>query len=101
MGNSFLERESVDEGEQKLNCDELNTLYDALIKEASRDSLAIQKLKDHLLKDLPEDAYFGTIEGYFSSLLNPSRRNKAFWKLINYYWSAFFAVSAPLIEEEL
>lgn len=100
VGKSFLERESADEGNQILNNDELNTLYDALIKETSRDSLVIQKLKNHLLKDLPEDAYYGTIEGYFSSLLNPSRRNKAFWKLINYYWSAFFAVSAPLIEAE-
>ena len=100
VGKSFLERASVDEGDPKLNCDELTILYDSLIKEIGRDSLAIQKLKDHLLKDLPEDAYFGTIEGYFSSLLNPNRRNKAFWKLINYYWSAFFAVSAPLIGAE-
>ena len=44
-----------------------------------------------------KEAYFGTIESLFSSLLNPARRNASFWKLINYYWSAFFSVSKNLI----
>lgn len=58
-------------------------------------------LKDQFLKvrDAPlKEAYFGTIETHFSSLLRPARRNVSFWKLVNYYWSAWFSVSKRLIE---
>ncbi len=50
-------------------------------------------------RDTPlKEAYFGTIETHFSSLLRPGRRNVSFWKLVNYYWSAWFSVSKRLIE---
>lgn len=50
-------------------------------------------------RDTPlKEAYFGTIETHFSSLLRPGRRNASFWKLVNYYWSAFFSVSDRLIK---
>lgn len=57
--------------------------------------------KEHLFakRDTPlKEAYFGTIETHFSSLLKPGRRNVSFWKLVNYYWSAFFSVSEKLIK---
>lgn len=98
IGMNFLERKSTDEANPKLNSGELETLYDELIKDPDKDSKETQKLKDYLFDDLPEDAYFGTIEKYFSSLLNPSRRNKSFWKLVNYYWNAFFVVAEPMID---
>ena len=100
IGMDFIERKQAGESNPKLSPEELETLYDDLIKETDTDSKDVQELKDCLFKDLPDDAYYGTIERYFSSLLNPSRRNKSFWKLINYYWSAFFAVAAPLIVRE-
>ena len=51
-------------------------------------------------RDTPlKEAYFGTIETHFSSLLKPGRRNVSFWKLVNYYWSAFFSVSEKLIKQ--
>lgn len=53
---------------------------------------------DDLLNRLPDDAYYGTIETYFSSLLNPRNRSRSFWRLVNYYWNVFFSIAAPLIK---
>ena len=53
---------------------------------------------DDLLNRLPDDAYHGTIETYFSSLLNPRNRSQSFWRLVNYYWNAFFSIAVPLIK---
>lgn len=97
IGADFLNRKPSKKG-VTLNDDELRFLYDSLIKNVGADSHVLLNLKDLALKHLPDDAYFGIIEGYFSSLLNPARRNQSFWKLINYYWSAFFAVAEPIIE---
>lgn len=55
-------------------------------------------LRENALSHIPDDAYFGTIEDLFSSLINPRRRNQSFWRLINYYWNSFFAIARPLIE---
>lgn len=84
--------------EPNLSDDDYSLLFELLIKQAEQDSDAVSKLKDHLLEDLPADAFFGIIEKYFSSFLEPRKRNKAFWKLVNYYWSAYFAVASPLIQ---
>ena len=56
--------------------------------------------KEQALKALPDDSYYGSIECYFSSLINPSRRHASFWRLINYYWSAFFSIATPLIQRK-
>lgn len=47
---------------------------------------------------IPDDAYFGIIESYFAALINPKKRSQSFWRLINYYWSAYFSVAGPLID---
>lgn len=74
------------------------TIFDQVITNTGA-SEASRNLVVRTLRTLPRDSYFGTIETYFSSILNPARRNQQFWKLINYYWSAFFAVAEPLIKK--
>jgi hypothetical protein len=41
---------------------------------------------------------FGEVEAYFHTVINPKRygQNK-FWKLVNFYWAAFFSILVPLI----
>lgn len=89
------------DGKSNLSDEDYALLFDMLIRQGGEDSESVTKLKDHLLKDLPVDAYFSIIEKYFSSLLNPRKRNRSFWKLVNYYWSAYFAVAEPLIDRHI
>ena len=75
--------------------------YEHLFKEliaSSDDSSAQRNLINFAREKLPQDSYFGTIESYFSSLIDPVHRSGQFWKLINYYWTAFFAVASPLLK---
>lgn len=74
----------------------LGLLFDMLIKR-SDDDRATTALREFALEKICSDAYFGTIESYFSSLINPKRRSQSFWRLVNYYWNAFFSVAEPLI----
>lgn len=80
----------------KLGDESYGAIFDQLIADAG-DGISSRSSAIRALKTLPKDAYFGTIETYFSSILNPARRNRQFWKLVNYYWSAFFSVAEPLI----
>lgn len=44
--------------------------------------------------------YYGTIEENFSTIINPREAGiKKFWKLINFYWSAYFSIILPLYEK--
>lgn len=98
IGTDYLKRMRDEEKYFKFSSKELRSLYEVIIKDSEKDTQSVLSLKNHLLQDLPDDAYFGTLDGYFSSLINPAKRNRSFWKLINYYWSAFFSVATPLIE---
>ena len=55
----------------------LGLLFDMLIKR-SDDDRATTALRESALEKICSDAYFGTIESYFSSLINPKRRSQSF-----------------------
>ena len=92
-----LLQDSEKDGYDKLTNNDFSLLYDELIA-SNEDNTALINLKRAAQMSIPSDAYYGAIEYYFPSLLNPSRRNRSFWKLINYYWTAFFSIAKPLIE---
>lgn len=47
-------------------------------------------LKDYLL-------FYGAVEKDFSAIINPTKVGlRQFWRVINYYWSAFFTILEPL-----
>lgn len=83
--------------DSSLSAEQYKHLFSELIASTEDDS-AQQNLIDFAREKMPPDSYFGTIESYFSSLIDPIHRSGQFWKLINYYWTAFFAVATPLIE---
>lgn len=87
-----------DDEENRLDTYGRDLLFDMLIKR-DKDAGYVSALKEVALEVIPDDAYYGTIETYFSSLINPTRRSKSLWRLINYYWSAFFSVAEPLIRK--
>lgn len=43
-------------------------------------------------------SFFGTVEKYFAYIINPKEHNPSFWILVNYYWSAYFAILKPLLK---
>ena len=43
-------------------------------------------------------SYYGTVEKDFSSIIDPQKAGKnCFWRLINYFWSAFFSIVFPIL----
>ena len=44
--------------------------------------------------------YYGTLESLYANLLTPKENPGKFWRLINFYWSAFFSIVFPLLEGE-
>lgn len=98
MTDRYTEKVEVD-GELRSCFNEagLELLFKMLIKRDC-DSEELNLLRENTLEFIPDDAYFGTIETLFPSLINPRSRNQSFWRLINYYWNSFFAIARPLIE---
>ena len=96
--NEHIVKSQDDDEENQLDTYGRDLLFDMLIKR-DKDAGYVSALKEVALEVIPDDAYYGTIETYFSSLINPARRNKSLWRLINYYWSAFFSVAEPLIRK--
>ena len=71
-------------------------LYRELIIE-SDDTDAVRR-QSMALKSIPDDAHFGILEQYYSALINPNRHSIRFWKLVNFYWSAFFSIALPITD---
>ena len=74
-------------------------VYDLIVKNADekdedewRENVAEEKktLKNYLL-------FYGAVEKDFSAIINPKKVGLTqFWRVINYYWSAFFTILEPL-----
>lgn len=77
-----------------------NADYEALYKELiiESDDTDAARRQSVTLKSLPDDAHFGILEQYYSALINPNRHSIRFWKLVNFYWSAFFSIALPITD---
>lgn len=43
-------------------------------------------------------SYYGSVEKDFSTIINPKEAgNRRFWRLINYFWSAYFSIIIPVL----
>lgn len=47
-----------------------------------------------------DNSHYGLLESYYSSLISPNQNESRVWKLINFYWTAFFYISKPILENE-
>ena len=86
--------------------EEAKNVYDLLIKdyESNNSKVAaktnsdsakekIKEFKDYLM-------FYGAVEKDFSAIIDPNRVGLTqFWRVINYYWSAFFTILQPMCEE--
>lgn len=72
------------------------TLFTELIVESDEaDALHKHRIA---LRSIPQDAHFGILEQYYSELLEPNKHEVRFWKLVNFYWSAFFSIVLPITD---
>ena len=54
------------------------------------ESFSYSSLRDNLV-------YYGVVERDFATIIHPEKGGKkVFWRLINFYWSAFFSIFLPL-----
>lgn len=82
--------------DENLTTADYETLYKELIIES--DDTDATRRQSVTLKSLPDDAHFGILEQYYSALINPNRHSIRFWKLVNFYWSAFFSIALPITD---
>lgn len=61
----------------------------------SGNNQSAQNTKEKTLKDYL--SFYGAVEKDFGSIIDPNRIGLTqFWRVINYYWSAFFTILEPL-----
>ena len=84
------------EDESSYTSDDYKVLFNKLIAET--DDSDSSHRHGAVLKAIPKDVHFGTLEQYYSELLNPQGHKRRFWKLVNFYWSAFFSIALPITD---
>ena len=47
-----------------------------------------------------DSSFYGTVESLYSALISPSKHPVKFWKLLNYYWGAFFSILEPIVTSD-
>ena len=85
-------KRALEEDQQKIKKEIMDELYPAI----SHEKPGSRSLDDY--GDLVDNfSYYGAVEKDFSSLASPKKAGKRiFWRLINYFWTAFFAIYGPL-----
>lgn len=81
-----------------ISADDRSKLFNRLIIGKER-----VKPDSHLGEFINRDdnnAYFGVLEPLFSTILHPASDRTRFWKLINFYWSAFFSIISPFVKRK-
>lgn len=89
-------KEELKRANDKLK-EQAKKVYDRLIKKDRDSDKAIEaadsegkSLKDYI-------SYYGAVEKDFSAIINPDEVGLTqFWRVINYYWSAFFTILEPM-----
>ena len=85
-----------------LTKEDRSQLYKALICETADGTTPSQQPKG--LRELLGDGkklattHYGILETYYSSLIRPLQHPMYLWKLINFYWNAFFCISLPFAD---
>lgn len=44
-----------------------------------------------------ESGFYGSLESMYSTLIHPDEHKNKFWRLLNYYWAAYFSILLPVI----
>lgn len=83
----------------KLTSDQKKLLFGKLIRDDS--NFSYSRDEDRGLSQYlgDERECYGTLELLFSSLLQPKANEEKFWRIVNFYWSAFFSIFTPIVRK--
>ena len=71
--------------------DDYRKLFASIVVESTTGASA-----NDMSRSIPKDSHFGILEQYYSELLDPNAHLLRFWKLVNFYWSAYFSIALPI-----
>lgn len=82
-----------------LKNDDFHGFVKDIINEIYIDMDTIDQRNNHYKEMLDHFSYYGTIEKDFSTIINPHKAGIVrFWRLINYFWSAYFSILFPTLK---
>lgn len=99
---SVLKTPREDLSVASLSAKQRDDLFKKFIDEGSSKDGGLSE-KESVLNSLDSrnaSYYYGTLESLYANLLTPQENPSKFWRLINFYWSAFFSIVFPLLEGE-
>ena len=84
------EKKSLEDGHAELLLKENITLVEMNSKLINEHPTLINLVRENMNS-------YGALERYFHTIINPKKYGpNNFWKLINYYWQAYFSVTIPV-----
>lgn len=101
--------EAVKENEQKIGTKEQVEIAESKLKILAEKVYSEIIEKDIKIRECSKDyrtlrehfSYYGSVEKDFSSIICPKDAGTiTFWRLINYFWTAYFAIVCPLLRIE-
>ena len=46
-----------------------------------------------------ESSFYGSLESLYATLIHPDEHKNKFWRLLNYYWAAYFSILLPILSK--
>ncbi len=73
--------------------------FDSIVSEDYNPDNVFDKIKEPYRSAVKNFSFFGSIEKDFACIIDPYRMGgKRFWRLINFFWGAFFSILIPLLD---
>ncbi len=73
--------------------------YEKIVSEKYKPEDPYSNIEEPYKSIIKEFSFFGAIERDFSCIIDPERMGpKRFWRLINYFWGAFFSILIPILD---
>ena len=74
-------------------CDDI---YDIIVNDFNKENNNVEKYH----KIIDNIQYSGNIEKDFHTIINPNKLGiKKYWRIVNYYWNAFFTILIPILKK--
>lgn len=71
------------------------TLFNELIYEDSNEPSTREDIAEAVSNI--ESSFYGSLESLYATLIHPEEHKNKFWRLLNYYWAAYFSILLPVL----
>lgn len=90
--SSFLDALEIDETPTD---EQYVTLFSELIFEDSNEPSKREDIAEAAGR--VKSGFYGSLESLYATLIHPDEHKNKFWRLLNYYWSAYFSILLPIL----